>query len=219
MNFDLILLDIETQQDFFLPSGSCYTSKAETARYNIYKLFDWARSNDQPVISTVLRLPPGQIGPLAEVPHCIENTRGEKKLSKTILPGYLDFGLRGTTDLPPDLFDEHRQVIFEKRSTDIFEHRRAERLLTELQNVSFVLCGAGISGGIVEAAIGLRSRGFGVILASDAAVGLNAQADAFARKRMLAKGVLFVETGQIIAPRPNQVARAAFRSSHGALQE
>ena len=32
MRYDLILLDLETQQDFFLPNGSCYTITAEDAR-------------------------------------------------------------------------------------------------------------------------------------------------------------------------------------------
>lgn len=216
MNYDLILLDIETQRDFFLPAGCCYTPPAADARKNIYRLFDWAKTNDQPVVSTVLRLPAGHLGPLADVPHCIEGTAGERKLSKTLLSNYCNLGIRNSTDLPPDLLNEHRQVIIEKRHTDIFSHARAERLITELQGQpGFILCGAGVHAGIVEAAVGLRSRGFPVILPTDAVVTLDDPRCDYAFQRMEAKGVLFVKTSDVTAqPKPKRGQRASFRQLH-----
>ncbi len=200
MKYDLILLDIEVQRDFFHPRGSCYTPEAEVVKKNLYALFDWAKRNDQPILSTVLRIPKGRQGPLSETPHCIESTPGEKKLAKTIVKPYLNLGLQNTTDLPDDLFDRYRQVIFEKRNTDIFLHARAERLLTELPQVSFILCGAGVAHGIVQAAVGLRMRGFGVVLATDAVLGLDDSRNGMAYSRMAAKGVLLLKTREIIKP-------------------
>ncbi len=213
MNYDLILLDIETQRDFFLPAGSCYTPEAADARMNIYKLFDWAKANDQPVVSTVLRLAPGHIGPLANVPHCIEDTAGERKLSKTLLNNYCNLGLRNSTDLPPNIMSEHRQVIIEKRHTDIFSHARAERLITELEDrPGFVICGAGVHRGIAEAAVGLRTRGFPVIVPTDAVVTLGVPEAEYAFQRMDAKGVLFVKTQDVTnQPKPKRGRRASFR--------
>ena len=113
------------------------------------------------MISTVLRVRKFERGPLScNVPYCVEDTEGEKKLAKAILPRRINLGLRNSTDLPPNIFKHYQQVIFEKRDTDIFAHARAERLITELpQGASFIICGAGISFGIVQAAVGLRSRG------------------------------------------------------------
>ncbi len=213
MNFDLVLLDIETQRDFFVPGGSCYRPSANNVRCNIYALFDWARANDQPVISTVLRIPGGRIGPLAEVPHCLEYGPGERKLHRTILRPYINLGLRNSTDLEADLFDRYRQVIFEKRHTNIFFHARAERLISELSRVSFVLCGAGVAGGVVQAALGLRNRGFGVILATDAVLDLGSPRAKMAYKQMYTKGVLFAKTRKIIAPPPRLVASPAFHAT------
>lgn len=204
MNFDLILLDICTQRDLLVAGGSCYTPRAEEARQNIYKLFDWARKNDQPVISTALRVPPERIGPLASVPHCIEGTDGEKKLNKTILRPYTNLGLQNTTDLDIYLFEQYRQIIFEMRSTDLFSHARAERLITELSGVSFILCGAGVAGGIVQAAVGLRNRGFSVALASDAVADLDHPEAEMAFSRMDAKGVASVKTRDLCVPRPRK---------------
>ncbi|MGB2819637.1 MAG: isochorismatase family protein [Phycisphaerae bacterium] len=208
---DRILLDIESQRDFFRPGGSLYgPGAAETAR-RIYRLFAWARAYRIPVISTVLRVRRGELGPLAAVPHCVEDTDGERKLPGTVLGRRINLGLLNTTDLPDHILVRYQQVIFEKRSTSIFSHARIERLITELPPVTFVLCGAGIAHGIVEAAVGLRRRGFGVILAEDAALAVDADAAEMARRRMEAKGVVFATTEGIVAP-PVHVPRRRFRS-------
>lgn len=212
MKFERLILDVETQKDFFDPDGAAYTSEANLVANNIYRLFAWARNNQVPVISTVLRVRRDRIGPLARVPHCVEGSRGEQKLERTILPNCINLGLRNVTDLPEDLFDRHPQVVFEKRSTDIFAHSRAERLITELEGGTFILCGAGLARGIVEAAVGLRTRGFSVVLASDAVLGLNDPLAQMACLRMEAKGVVFAPTEKIIVPVPRRRG-APFRAA------
>lgn len=200
MNFDRILLDVHTQRDFFHPAGSMYTPKASAIAEHIYRLFDWARKNEVPVISTVLRVRPFQPGPLGETAHCIDSTDGERKLARTILPRRVNMGLLNTTDLPENLFPHYQQVIFEQRDTDIFVHARAERLLTELSHATFVICGAGVAHGIVQAAVGLRTRGFGVILASDAVLDFEHPLADMANLRMQAKGTIYAPTSEIVAP-------------------
>jgi nicotinamidase-related amidase len=197
-----MLLDIETQQDFFDPDGSCYSAQSEKARANILRLFEWARTDEIPVISTVLRVRAGERGPLAAAPHCIDGSEGEQKLPGTLLRSRINFGLRNVTDLPEDVFKHFQQVIFEKRDTDIFAHARLERLITELPHVTFIICGAGVAKGIVQAAVGLRTREFGVIFADDAAVDLNDPLAEMARLRMEAKGVVFAPTSQIVSLHP-----------------
>lgn len=196
-----ILLDIETQRDFFSTDGSCYRPQADKVATQIWRLFGWARSNGIPVISTVLRVRKFERGPLpCPVPYCVEETEGEKKFSKAILPRRINLGLRNSTDLPSNIFKHYQQVIFEKRDTDIFAHARAERLITELpQGASFIICGAGISFGIVQAAVGLRTRGFSVILATDAVLELPEEVCEMANLRMDAKCVLRATTSEIIA--------------------
>ncbi len=196
-----ILLDIETQADFFSPAGSCYRPESKLIAENIYRLFRWARTYGIPVISTVLRLRRSDISPLAAAPYCIEDSPGEQKLARTILPSHINLGLLNTTDLPQDIFRKYQQVIVEKRHTDIFRHARLERLVTELQNATFIICGAGVAGGIVEAAVGLRSRGHGVIIASDAVMAINTDIADMAYRRMEAKGSMFLPTRKIILPR------------------
>jgi nicotinamidase-related amidase len=199
-----VLLDVETQRDFFCPGGSCYNPRSLKALKGIYMLFDWARRDHVPVLSTVLRVRRHEVGPLAPVPHCVDDTWGEQKLPRTALPHRINLGLLNTTDLPEYLLSEYRQVIIETRETDLFAHARAERLITELPRTTFVVCGAGLAKPIAQAAIGLRTRGFGVIVAEDAVLDLGDPSAAMARSRMEAKGVVFAPTRDVVAPRPSK---------------
>ena len=209
-----ILLDMEAQADFFLPEGSCFSDKSLPAARNVYRLFEWARLNRIPVISTVLRVRPSEVGPLARVPHCREGSFGERKLARTALPRRINLGLLNSTDLPEDLLERYQQVIFEKRLPDIFAHSRLERLITELPPATFVICGAGLVRGIAESAIGLRLRGFGVVLAEDAVLDLDDELAEMAALRMEAKGVIFAPTSKIVSPRVRRRAKGTFRLQH-----
>lgn len=194
-----ILLDIETQRDFFARGGRSYRCPQSAAvAKNIYALFRWARAERVPVISTLLRVRRGGGNPLADVRCCVDGSDGEHKLARTILPRRINFGLRNTTDLPAQVFRLYQQLIFEKRHTDLFAHARAERLITELSPCTFVVCGAGVAKGIAQAAIGLRARGFPVILVRDAALVLCEELAKMALLRMHAKGVAFLRTSEIV---------------------
>jgi len=203
-----MLLDIETQRDFLAPGGTCYGPASDAVAKNIYRLFDWAKARRINVLSTLLRVRPNERGPLTDRPHCVDGTNGEHKLSRTVLWSHIDLGLRQTTDLPPNLLHRYQQVIFEKRNTDLLQHPRAERLFTEMPPCTFVICGVGVAHGIAQAAIGLRSRGFGVVVASDAVLELGHPLEAMAWRRMEAKGVVFAPTAEIVAPRPKEPVKA-----------
>ena len=209
MRFEKILLDIEVQRDLFSPGGSLFAPESTAAARNIRRLFAWARRRRIPVLSTVLRNRPGRRGPLAPVPHCVVGTDGEKRISGTLLSRRIDLGMLNSTDLPADIFSQYQQVIFEKRHTDILLHSRAERLLTELEADAFVVCGGGSARGIVEAVVGLRQRGFKIILAADAIVDLDDPHAEMAWLRMLAKGAVPLGTDEIVAPPPAMAERPA----------
>ncbi len=212
MSPNRIILDIETQRDFFHPSGACYRPEASLVAKNIYRLIRTARKRRTPVLSTVLRVRPGQLGPMADTPHCVEGTPGEMKMVRTLLANRINLGLRNVTDLPRGIFRQYQQVIVEKRDTDILTHDRIERLITELPATTFIVCGAGIGQGIVQAVIGLRSRGFGVIVARDAVLATGEPYYVLPMERMEAKGAIILPTHKIILPpRPGARARRRVR--------
>ena len=200
MAMQRIVLDIEAQRDFFDPDGACFRPNSPAVAGQIVRLFNWVRAERIPVISTLLRLKRGGPGPMGTRPHCIDGTPGEQKLPQTILPNRINFGIRNVTDLPHELFDRYQQLVFEKRDTDIFEHARIERLITELEPTTFVVCGAGVGQGIVEAVVGLRVRGSEVIVAADAILDTEAPNQYLPYERMKAKGAVFAPVSHIIAP-------------------
>jgi len=218
MKYERILLDIDVQRDLFAPGGSCYAPAASSAAAWIYALFRWARALRIPVISTLLRIRSSQRGPFSARPHCVEGTAGERKLSRTILARRINLGLRNCTDLPEDLLLEYPQVMFEQRVTNIFSHARAERLLSQLDGATFIICGAGLAHGVAQAALGLRRRGFAVIVAEDATLHLGHRRADMARLRMEAKGVLFLPARKIIAARRPHRWRRRRRASGAVLQ-
>lgn len=213
MGHDRILLDMEVQKDFFCRSGRFYSKTNGQVLKHIKELLKWAKTQKVPVISTLLRSSrnPTDRG---HPPYCIEGTEGELRVPRTVLPNHIAFGTRRTTDLPEHILDDYGQVIFEKRGLNILSNLRIERLLTQLRGKgTFILCGAGLSGGIVQAAITLRIRKFGVILATDAVADLGDSGADMAIRRMVAKGVIFCPTDKIIAPPTATKQKGRFRPS------
>jgi len=214
MGYERILLDMEVQKDFFCRSGRFYSKANLQVLKHVKELLKWAKLQRIPVISTLLRAsrtPPGR----GHLTYCIEGTEGELRVPRTVLPNHIAFGTRRTTDLPECILDHYRQVIFEKQNLNIMSNLRVERLLTQLNgNATFILCGAGLAGGIVQAAITLRSRKFGVILAEDAAADLGDPGAEMARRRMVAKGVIFCPTATIVAP-PKGMATGSWQVAVG----
>jgi len=211
MQHGRVLLDLFTQRDFFSREGSCYSVASGRAARNVRRMFRWSRSESIPVISTLLRTRCGEPSPMAAVPHCVDGTWGEGKLRGTVLPRHINFGLRNIAHLMPDVFESYQQAIFEMRHTDIFSHRRIERLLTELDGATFFLLGAGVAHGIFQAAMGLRARKAAVVLARDAVAALPDPAAGPRAIRLDAKGVVFATTAEIIAPRPHARPRHRLR--------
>jgi len=199
MHYRKVMLDIELQRDFFSPGGACFSEHSLAAGKNVRRLFRWARRRGIPVLSTMLRLKSGRPGPLADVPHCVEGTPGEKRISGALLARHIDLGIRNSTDLLPEIFENYQQVLFEKRHTDVFAHAGAERLLTELHPETFVICGAGTAHGIVQAVLGLRHRQHNVVLATDAILDLDDGDAEMAWLRMLAKRAVPLTTDEILA--------------------
>ena len=73
------------------------------------------------------------------------------------------------------------------------------RLTSDMpRDKTFILCGAGIAWGIKQAAIGLRTRGFTVIVADDAVLDLEDPLSEMAWLQMVAKSTRPLPTAQIL---------------------
>ncbi|MFZ0034471.1 MAG: isochorismatase family protein, partial [Sedimentisphaerales bacterium] len=190
-----ILVDINTQRDFFLAGGNVCVKNHRRILGNVRRVIAWARRNDVRVISTC-EVYPNHNG-ISEVGYCIDGTEGQKKIRYTLLNNRASFPADGNTDLPADLLRQYRQVVLHKRCVDPFEEPQIERLLSEVRADNFVLVGASAEGAVKATALGLLQRGKKVSVVIDAVGLLNKREAKLAFRKMRAKGAKLIETKKL----------------------
>jgi nicotinamidase-related amidase len=190
-----ILIDINTQRDFFLASGNNCIRNHRRVLANVRRVMAWARRNNIRVISTC-EVYPNHNGVDSEG-YCIDGTEGQKKIRYTLLSGRANFTADGSSDLPADVLRQHRQIILHKRCVDPFEEPRIERLLSEVRADNFVLIGASAEGAVEATALGLLQRGKKVSVVVDAVGSLDKRKGKLALRKMGVKGAKLIETKKL----------------------
>lgn len=190
-----VIIDINTQKDFFLAGGNACIRNRRRVLANIRRMMAWARSRNIPVISTceVYCNDNGN----SRAHYCVDGTDGQKKIRYTLLSNRVNFPADGSTDLPFDILQHYRQIILHKRCVDPFDEPRIDRLLSEARANEFILIGAGAEGAVQETALGLLQRGRKVCVVVDA-VGSQSKREAkLAFRKMRAKGAKLIKTQKI----------------------
>ena len=190
-----ILIDIDTQRDFFLAEGNACIKNHRRVLANIRRIIAWARHNNIQVISTC-EIYPNHNGASA-LGYCIDGTKGQKKIPYTLLCNRANFAADGSTDLPHDVLRQYEQVILHKRCVDPFEEPRIERLLSEVRADDFIIIGASAEGAVEATALGLLQRGKRVSIIVDAVGSRNKKQADLAFRKMGTKGAKLVETKKL----------------------
>ena len=197
-----VFIDVDTQRDFMYPNGAAYLRQAAQIAPRLARLFSAARCNGYPVVSTTMCLRNNGNGN-GNGSHCengcIEGTNGQKKLAFSLLGRRVCFGPNGNTDLLPGLLRRYQQVIFEKRSSNPFDHPKFDRLLTGMMVSEYVVFGLVTEDAVKSTVLGLLARGKQVKLVIDATVGRDDHQADMALRLMLAKGARIITT-QELAP-------------------
>jgi nicotinamidase-related amidase len=184
-----VLVDVDTQRDFFLPDGSACVRNHRRVLMNIRRAVAWARVKNFRIVSTEL-CKPGKNGDK----FCITGTDGQHKISYTLRNRRIVLEANGCTDLQRDIFTHYDQIILNKRCEDPFDEPRAERLLSELKTDEFIVIGAVAEGAVASTVLGLLQRGKRVTVLVDA-VGTHDRRKAdVAFRKMKAKGAALIET-------------------------
>ncbi len=190
-----VLIDVNTQKDFFLANGNACTRNHRRVLANVRRIMAWARSRNIPVISTC-EIYPNDNG-FSVFGYCVEGTEGQKKIHYTLLNNRISFPAETSTDLPRDIMRRYRQIILHKRCVDPFEEPRIERLLSEVNANEFILIGASAEGAVQATALGLLQRGKKVSVITDAVGSYNKKETKMAFRKMMAKGAKLVETKKL----------------------
>lgn len=190
-----LLIDIDSQKDFLLPTGNACVSNHEKVLANIRRIMAWARREKVPVIS-IAEVYPNNNG-CSAMSYCLDGTEGQKKLPCTLLRSRVSFPADDKNALPADILLAYRQVILHKRCVDPFDEPRIERLLSEVKADEFILIGAGTEDSVGATAMGLLQRGKKVRIIVDALGSRNAREAKLALRKMQAKGAKLIKTKDI----------------------
>jgi nicotinamidase-related amidase len=190
-----ILIDINTQKDFFLADGNACIGNHRRVLAHIRRMMAWARYRNIPIISTC-EVYPDDNG-ANSINYCIDGTEGQKKIPYTLLSNRAAFPADSSTDLPADILRRYRQIVLHKRCFDPFDEPRIERLLSEVRANEFILIGASAEGAVSAMALGLLQRGRKVTIVTDAVGAHNKRLSKLSFRKVKAKGANLVETRKI----------------------
>jgi nicotinamidase-related amidase len=198
-----IIIDVDTQNHFFLDDGPVCVRDHKYVLDNIGKVLTWARSSHLHLISTM------QVsnGSAIYASSFLAGGFSVQKPACTLSRRRIQLDAVDCTDLPSGFIERYDQVIVHKRCHDPFAEPRADRLFTELEADEFIVVGAPTEGAVKATTLGLLARGKRVTVVMDATGPLSLPLARRALRQMKAKGARLVETDVLLSGPP--VVRAA----------
>lgn len=188
--------DVDTQNDFMLPSGKMYLKGAETIRPALKKLYAFARKARIPVVATADAYSPGD-AKLKDWPeHCLRGTEGQEKLPETRLRRAVIFPHDRRVEAPA--LKPGMQVILEKGQHDGFSNPAARDLVLRSGADRWAVFGVATDFGVRLAALGLLRLGRKVTVVSDAVHGVSEEGARQAVVEMRAAGADFKTAAAVI---------------------
>jgi len=196
--WECVVLDLNTQRDFCDPKGARPVRNVCQLTGTLPRLVEWTTRQRVPIISSMDSHRRNEIHRGISQEHCIDGTPGQLKLSYTVLATAVAVEGDNTLSVPLDLFGMHQQVIFRKRTPDLFGNPKADRFLTQLAVNEFVVCGVGLEYSVRTMALGLLGRGRKVTVVYDACGYWTAPDADLALRQLRAKGADIVSIDQLV---------------------
>lgn len=180
----LVFWDVDTQIDFINPNGKLPIPKAETIVSNLQKLTQYAKKNNNLCLGSVDRHFRNDIELKSYPPHCMDGTKGQRKIPETLFGSNLTTYIRSkvgsfgrydsyTSDEIQIEIRNYNQIIFEKQHTDVFTNRNVLPFLNHLRVSSAIVYGVATDICVNDAVIGLRKLGIDVYVVEDAIMHLD----------------------------------------------
>jgi nicotinamidase/pyrazinamidase len=202
MNESLVFLDVDTQVDFVLPTGSLYVPGAEEIVPNLKKLLACARERHIPVLSSADAHPPDDPSFAEWPPHCVIGTPGQQRIPETQLPAAIVIPNRPGAFAPPVRWSG--QFVIEKQAYDVSTNVNFDAILASLGPRRFIVFGVATECCVRSSALALRRRDLLVDLVTDAIKAITEEGGRRAIEEMTAAGVRLVSTAEVCGLIPNQ---------------
>ena len=203
----IVLWEVDTQQDFMLPSGKLYVPGAEKIIPNIKRLVDEARKDRVLLVSSACRHLPDD--PEFEIfpRHCVRGTPGERIIPQGLTQNVHSIPNDGSVMLPDSILD-NQQLILEKQTLDVFSNPHTEAIVNRLgKDTEYLVFGVVVEHCVYLAAKGLMDRGHKVSIVQDAVETLKGADGRRSLDELRSLGTQFVSTDQAIAAIAEKSAR------------
>ncbi len=204
MSEPLVFLDVDTQVDFMLSSGSLSVPGAEAIIPNLKKLMAWADEHRIPILSSADAHPPNDPSFAQWPPHCVIGTRGQRHIPETELSSAIIIPNRPDAFSPPGQWSG--QTIIEKIEYDVSTNPNFDSILASLGRRRFVVFGVATEYCVRGAALALRRRGIPVDLVVDAIRHIIEEDGRKAIEEMVAAGVRLVKTEDVCTAMTREAA-------------
>lgn len=195
MNEPLVFLDVDTQADFMLPTGSLYVPGAEQIVPNLKKLMTYAQEHGIPVLSSADAHPPDDPSFAQWPSHCVVGTPGQRRIPETQLYPSTVIPNRPGAFVPPAEWSS--QAIIEKVEYDVTSNPNFDAVLSSLGRRRFVVFGVATEYCVRGATLGLRQRGLPVDVVVDAIKAITEESGRKALEEMAAAGARFVKVAEV----------------------
>jgi nicotinamidase-related amidase len=192
-----VLVDLNTQRDFFEPCGACPVLEARQLYHRLRQIIAWARRNQIPVLSSLDSHRGVDVQDCCPIMHCVEGSPGHRKLSFTLFPQRVFVQGDNTIGISINLFHRYQQVIFAQRTKDLFANPKADHFMTQLETDEFILFGAVVERSIKTLALGLMARSKSVSVIVDGCGYWNRSEGELAMRQMCAKGAKLLTVAEL----------------------
>ena len=163
----IVLWEVDTQADFMFPGGKLYVPGAEKLLPNIRKLTDAARHSKAFLVSHGCYHAPDDPEFQQFPPHCVKGTPGSEFVAEALTDDVVR--VPNQDQGWPGKVHNHKQVLFEKQTLDIFQSRHAHKVVQDLpRDAEFMVFGVVTEYCVRLAAKGLLERGRSVSVIRDA---------------------------------------------------
>ncbi len=195
MTEPLAFLDVDTQVDFMLPSGSLYVPGGEQIVPNLQRLMACAQEQGIPIISSADAHSPDDPSFSEWPPHCVVGTPGQRRIPETELSSSVVVPNRLGAFHPGK--SREGQIVVEKQEYDVSTNVNFDAILAWLGQRRFVVFGVATEYCVLSSVRALRQRGLPVELVVDAVRAITDEGGSRAIEEMTSLGARLVRTAEV----------------------
>lgn len=212
---ECVAVDLNTQYDFCDSSGSSFVDNADIVLPALRRVVAWVKRNQVPVVSAIDSQRASEIPTYEYASRCVDGTVGQRKLEFTVFPQHTYIEIDNTLSVPLNLFESCQQLIFRKRTRDLLANPKADRFLTQVPALEFLVFGNTLEVSIRSLVLGLRARHKAVTVIVDACGYWNHANAELALRQMCAKGAQITSVSELQARKLNRKHRYACAPKNG----